>query len=234
MGKLKSGKPRTKNPAKQLLFLLVDAFLRKGKSKDYDTAVDLACGAMYFGGLISAKHYVGVDLDLERLEQGKAEHPHARIIHSKIEDLPPDLSGDLVLCLQCVGVNKHFDSRQALEVTDKILAATRPRGDLVFNVGPGVFASFREIDNRVRQSFADFRRYDYGRFNGTVLKNRKGLVLSMLLAQLMRAFPRLAYTPRWRLYICQGKLADAACEVGVAPVEDAEREGAVASGPLLT
>jgi hypothetical protein len=231
MGKLKSGKPRTKNPAKQLLFLLVDAFLRKGKSKHYDTAVDLACGAMYFGGLISAKNYVGVDLDLERLEQGKAEYPHARIVHSKIEDLPPDLSGDLVLCLQCVGVNMHFDGRQALKVPDKILAATRPGGDLVFNVGPGVLASFPEIDKRVRHSFADFRRYDYGRFSGTVLKNRKGLALSMLLAQLMRAFPSLAYTPRWRLYVCQGKLEETGGQPRAASVEAPEGASAVASGP---
>jgi hypothetical protein len=125
MGKLKSGKPRTKNPSKQLLFLLVDGFLRKRKTSPYETALDLACGTMYFAPLVHARNYIGVDIDLERLREGKAEHPHAIIVQSKIEELPPNLSGDVVMCLQCVGVNKHFDNRNALDVTDHILAAKR-------------------------------------------------------------------------------------------------------------
>jgi SAM-dependent methyltransferase len=214
MGKLKSGKPRTKNPSKQLLFLRVHDFLRKNGK--YDTALDLACGTMYFADLIQADKYVGVDLDAERLARGKADHPQAETVHCKIEDLPRDVSGNLVLCLQCVGVNKHFDNRQTLEVVDRILGSVRQGGDLVFNIGPRAAGCFDDIDARIQSAFAECRRYDYGRFNDDLFKKRKGLVAAMVLAQLMRAFPGLARSsslPK-RLYLCKGKRQTAAVPHG--------------------
>lgn len=202
MPKLKSDKRRTKRPSKQLLFLLVGRFLREHQ---YETAVDLACGTMSFANLVRARNYIAVDLDLERLREGKAENPHAIIVHSRVEELPTDISGDLVLCLQCVGTNKHFDNQQAIKATEHIVAATRAGGDLVFNVGSGASGCFEEIDGRVKQAFVECRRFDYGRFNRSVAKGRPGLVLSMVLAQLMLAFPGLAHSPHKRLYLCRGK-----------------------------
>jgi hypothetical protein len=194
----------TKRASKQYLFLLVENFLRKGGQ--YDTALDLACGYMAFADVIPAKRYVGVDTDAERLREGQAAHPDAKAVNARLEELAPNISGDIVLCLQCIGVNKYFDNRKTLEVVDRIIAATRLGGDLAFNVGPYSLSHFDEIDGKVKAAYEDCRIYDYGRFHEFFAK-KKGLSASMALAYLMWALPPLARNPARpkRLYLCRGR-----------------------------
>jgi hypothetical protein len=155
---------------------------------------------MYYAGVIRARRYIGVDLDQEKLRAGKAEHPNATAILGKVEELAPDVSGDIVLCLQCIGVNKHFENRQALQFVQRIIKATRPGGALVFNLGPKVAAHLDEIDKVVRGQFASCRRFDYGRFH-----KPEGHLWALPLARLMRAAPNFAKSSAFpaQLYICE-------------------------------
>ena len=152
---------RSERAHKILLYRWVTNFLR---GKEYEVALDLACGQMKFADIINAKRYVGVDIDAERLAKAAESKPRAEAIASSIEDLPPDLKGDLVLCLQCIGINDLFEAERGLEVVRKIIAATKPRGVLVFNIGRGCRAQYDDIHEAVRGAFESAQRIQYGRF----------------------------------------------------------------------
>lgn len=172
------------------------------RGKQYEVALDLGCGEMKFADIINARRYVGVDIDAERLAKGAEKHPHAEAIAASIEDIPPDLKGDLVLCLQCVGINDLFEEERGLEVVRKMIAATKSRGTLVFNVGRRCQAQYEEIYESVRDTFEHTHCIQYGRF-----WRRWPSAGARLLARLMQAYPSFARSPSRpiNLYLCEGK-----------------------------
>ena len=192
---------RVTRPEKQFLYLSVGRFLKK--SSQYDVALDLACGPMPLANKVRAKRYIGVDLNEESLSQGLANHPNAVALHSTIEGITAETSGDIVLCFQCIGVNRFFQVENTLDCVRRMIEATHEGGTLIFNVGPRCSAKFDEIDAILRSSFKSVSATQYGRF-----AERRSTTMAMILAYAMYYLPILARDrakPR-RLYICQERM----------------------------
>lgn len=199
--KLKSAAvKRVSRPEKQLLYLLIGQFLRQGG--EYDVALDLACGPMPLADTVRAKQYIGVDLNEESLRQGVARHPAAVALHSTIERIAEDITGDVVLCFQCIGVNSDFQIENTTKCVKRMVSATRSGGTLLFNVGPLARDYFDEIDVILDQAFGRLAVTQYGRFY-----ERRSPTTAMLLAYVMYYLPFLARNSARpsRLYICQDR-----------------------------
>ena len=139
-------------PHKQLLYLIVGRFLKY--APEVDVALDLACGRMLIADKVRTRQYIGVDIDEDRLREGITRHPSARAISSTIESLPDDITGDMVFCLQCIGVNKFFKPEHTVEAVAKMVDATRPGGTLLFNVGYNSQAYLAEIVEMLGKVFS--------------------------------------------------------------------------------
>ena len=202
---------------KILLYRWVNEFLQQ---HDYNIALDLGCGDMAFADSIRTKRYIGLDLDAERLARAAQQHPRAEAVCAPIEEIPADLRGDLVLCLQCIGINHLFESDRCLEVVHKIIAATEVGGSLVFNIGPGCRSKFDEIHEGVYAAFNNPRRISYGRFWQERLPSR-----ASRLANLMHAVPLLARSSRpMHLYFCEAKKDERRKRKAVEPERALKRE----------
>jgi hypothetical protein len=192
---------RVTRPEKQFLYLSVGEFLKK--STGYNVALDLACGPMPLANHVRANQYIGVDLNEESLRRGLANHPDAVALHSAIEGLTTETSGDIVLCFQCIGINRFFQIENTVDCVRRMIEATHKGGTLIFNVGPRCSAKFDEIDAILRSSFKSVSATQYGRF-----AERRSTTIAMILAYAMYYFPILArdrIKPR-RLYICQERM----------------------------
>ena len=203
---------------KILLYRWVNEFLQQ---RDYNVALDLGCGDMALAENIRANRYIGLDLDAERLARAAKKHPKAEAVCAPIEEIPSDLRGDLVLCLQCIGINHLFASDRCLEVVHKIIAATEVGGSLVFNIGPGCRCNFDEIHEAVYEAFNSPRRISYGRFWQERLPSR-----ARRLANIMHAVPFLArsYSRQMHLYLCESKKGERRKPKAVDPEKALKRE----------
>ena len=186
-------------PQKVLLYHYVDEFL--ARPKRYHTALDLGCGDMQFAPKVPASRYIGVDVNAERLAKAAARYPQAVAIASSIEDVDVSVKGDLVLCLQCIGMNNLFKAERGVSVVRKIVAATEPCGDLVFNAELDA-EKMKEIDRLARDAFSRVRHIRYGRFS-----KERAPGAAHLLARLMRFIPPLAISGSRRvgLYLCEAR-----------------------------
>jgi hypothetical protein len=202
---------RVNRPEKQFLYLSIGQFLKK--SGEYDVALDLACGTMPLANQVRAKRYIGVDLNEESLSEGSANHPDAVALHSTIEGIPADTSGDIVLCFQCIGVNRFFQVENTLACVRRMVGATHEGGTLIFNVGPRCRDYFDEIESTLKTAFRGVSITRYGRFY-----ERRSTISAMILAYAMYYFPTLARDesqPR-RLYICRSRVRDESSGVQLA------------------
>ncbi|MEX1257173.1 MAG: class I SAM-dependent methyltransferase [Gemmatimonadota bacterium] len=186
---------------KEFMYRVVEREI--GRVARYDTVVDLACGRMALAPSIPSHRYIGVDASPELVERGLRDNPRAVGICSRIEDLDPEVDGDLVLCLQCIGINQGFETANTLVCVDKLIDATRVHGRLIFNVGHYSLPYFVEIEQRLRDAFADVRIIRYGRF-----QERRSPRVAKALARAMLRFPVLARdekgSPR-RLYVAENR-----------------------------
>ena len=106
-------------PEKQFLYLSIGQFLKR--SSEFEVALDLACGSMPLANKVRAKRYIGVDLNEESLRHGLANHPSAVALHSTIEGITAETSGDIVLCFQCIGVNRFFRVENTLDCVRRMV-----------------------------------------------------------------------------------------------------------------
>ena len=187
-------------PEKQLLYLLIGHFLKQ--DREYDVALDLACGPMPLADKIRARRYIGVDINEESLRKGMAAHPSAVAIHSSIERIADDITADLVLCFQCIGVNSDFHVDNTIKCVRRTVNATRTGGALLFNVGPLARDYFDEIETTLKQAFGHITVIQYGRFY-----ERRAPMTALLLAHVMYYLPFLARNSARpsRLYVCQDR-----------------------------
>jgi SAM-dependent methyltransferase len=188
-----------RRPAKSLFLIWAKGDLRRLKPSG--TALDLACGTMFFRSYLPAEHYIGVDVLQERLDRGRQRHPDARAICGKIEDLPPDIAADIVICFETIGINSWFDASATMRCIDKLIGATRTGGTALVNLGPYAANWHEPALNRLRESFASVDVKPYGRWNF-----QTHFTISFALATLMRIFPglRTAKKTPW-LYVKCGQ-----------------------------
>ena len=192
----------TRRPSREFMYRRVRRFLR---GKRFETALDLACGVMRMAPYISAERYIGLDLNEESLRRGMQRGRHRSAVVSTIEDMPADLGGDLVLCLQTIGINRRASVELTMTHVERMIAATRAGGCLVANVGPLSSAYFAPIEQELRRAFDRVESIEYGRFRSkSVFPN------FLLKIWLMERRPAAAADPLhpMRLFIAEGRRPD--------------------------
>lgn len=171
-------------------------------ARTFDTVLDVGCGEMRAADWVHCRRYVGVDLDRERLDRGVAGGGNREAVLSRLEDMPADLQGDLVLCLQMIGFNVHAPVEMSLAYVERLIAATRPGGMLIVNVGTASAVHAPAIEAALTAAFARTDAIRYGRFLSPAWRP-----VAPLLVALMERWPRLAATPsrNARLFIAEGR-----------------------------
>jgi hypothetical protein len=146
--------------------------------------------------------YIGVDLDGERIDRGMKKHPDAVGIVSSIEDFDHKVKGDVVLCIETIGINDWFEVDNTMLVIRKAVCAVEPDGTLIFNVGGGAVTGYESaIDNLLRDSFCSVDKREYGAFHG-----RTSSLLSYSIAKLMLWFPALRSGAAKKIYyLCRDR-----------------------------
>jgi hypothetical protein len=189
-------------PSKQLLWI----WLRNdmANSSAFKRGLDIACAEMENFRFFQTISYTGVDIDAERLEAGAKANPGATAIHSSIENMPPTLQGDFVVCVQTIGTNKLFRNDQTMTCVKKIVAATATGGTLLFNIGPDSLGYAGEVEEVLRTSFGRLRKRSYGAF----VEHVKSPTMSLAIARAMQVFPLLRRTQKrpFIYYNCSQRL----------------------------
>lgn len=166
--------------------LFIKSMLRRDLkvSEGYDVGVDVACGYMSMHKLFRTKRYVGIDMDAERIRCGLARNPYATGIVSTIEAIDRSVMGDFVVCVQVIGINKHFDNAKTMDCINKIIDIVSPGGALIINIGPRSKNYENEIDALLARKFGDIHKTVYGAFY-----SKTNYLVSLLIVGLMRVFP---------------------------------------------
>jgi len=172
------------------------------ESAGYERGLDIACGDMETRPSFQTKSYLGTDADAARLAAAKERTGEDGIV-CRIQDMPREIKGDFVLCLQTIGFNKDFHVQDSLFCVEKCAAATSPRGMLLINIGHEAREHFKEIEGLLKTKFnkVDSRHYGRGR-------NLRQESASYLAACCMWLFPLLARSNSapCRLLICRHRL----------------------------
>ena len=182
------------------MYRRVRRFLRR---KRFDTALDLACGVMRMAPYITAKRYIGLDLDEEALSRGRRRGRDRQAVVSTIEGMPAELSGDLVLCLQTVGINRLARVDLTMTHIRRMIDATQPGGALVVNVGSLSSAYFDLIEREIRQAFNVVEIVEYGRFR---LKRLFPIFLFLIWLMELRPQSAINTDDPTKLFIAEGRL----------------------------
>jgi len=98
----------------------------------YSSVLDLACGYGDYFVYFKGKDYIGIDSDLERIKQAQTRYPEAKFFCSTIEELPENISADLVICIQTIGFNNYFKVKNTLKVVKNIVSVTNKNGHCFF------------------------------------------------------------------------------------------------------
>ena len=189
----------SKRPEKQLMWMWLSRDMKL--SRGAEVGLDLACGPMRHRPNFLTDHYVGVDLDPERIERGLAKHPEVTGVVAGIEDIDPETRGDFVICIETLGINLRFDVDKMMLVLPKIVDAVRPGGTLIFNIG--IDSAFeQQIDELLATAFQDVDKREYGAGH-----DRTSTLISYAHAKLMLWFPRLRQGAKKKAYyLCRRKI----------------------------
>jgi SAM-dependent methyltransferase len=166
----------------------------------YSSVLDLACGYGDYCDFFKGKKYIGIDSDTERVNQAKRKHPEASFFCSTIEELPQNISADLVICIQTIGFNNYFQIENTLQVVNKILLATNQDGHCFFNVRDNCKDYFFAISNLMEDKFFQVEIIDYGSCN-----NDLPLPIASLIASTVYQLPILR-GERFKIFIGYKKL----------------------------
>lgn len=118
----------SEKPGKTLLWLWVARDMRRIKGKEI--GVDAACGAMINRKYFQTAQYIGIDINEKGLAEGKSKYPEAITIQTKLQDID-NIQGDLILCVQAIGTNRHFENEDSLLVIKRLVDILNPGGTLI-------------------------------------------------------------------------------------------------------
>lgn len=174
---------RSTRAAKQLMLLWLSESMRA--SADFRDGLDVACGYMSYRPLFQTQTYTGIDINEDRLAKGLTLYPDASAAHCPIEDMTQ--TADFVICLQTIGFNQRFGTKNIMLGIEKLIEATRPGGTLIFNIGISGGQQLPAISERVRRSFDEVTERRYG----ALRTPRWKYAHSMFAARAMNALPFL-------------------------------------------
>lgn len=174
-------------------------------SEGKEIGIDAACGRMGNRKLFGTSHYIGIDIDEDRIQSGKQKYPEARAVLSSIEEAT-GLNGDVVVCVQTININRSFESKSAIPVVEKLVEMCNPGGYLIFNVG-NIGGPPKDIEPSIdavlNRRFERIHKRRYGAFDAKTRSVSSDT--SMIIAYLMHLFPpfRTMFGFRYRrLYYC--------------------------------
>lgn len=153
------------------MFLWTFLFREPRLRVHYETVVDVGSGDYLTSYLYRASRLQAFDVKQPQAppprfnrdgEPWNVEFSELDIVK---EDVP--VKGDLVVCLEVLGITVGFDETKTLEVVSKLVAATKPGGTLILNLGSlnrdGRGVQVLEVSELIERNFADLKRIEYGR-----------------------------------------------------------------------
>lgn len=152
------------NPSKQFFY---DSIYKEISKLHFERVLDLACGRMAFLDHFKPKHYLGIDIDLERLKLGKQNNPQANYLNININDLDlREKKYDLVLCFETIAINKSFkieDTEQTLTIMSN---STLKDGYLLLNFSC-ISNNYEKkiLDLLLKKNFILIKKKYYGTFD---------------------------------------------------------------------
>lgn len=150
-------------PAKQLVWRWLEKDMQESSS--YCAGLDIACGAMINRPLFKTQTYTGIDLDENRIKEGLTKYPDVRGEACDILNMPEDVRGDFVLCVQTIGINAKCDHTMDAAMVEAIVDHVNTGGSLIVNLGPACRNKEFLIDI-LRRRFKTVIVRPYGRLNG--------------------------------------------------------------------
>lgn len=162
---------RSNNPSKNLLWIWLLSDLEK--LPDLNICIDAACGPMQLFPQLKVNEYVGFDIDESSIVRGLSQFPLAAGFKASIEDvltIRPDLKslGDLVLCIQTLGINSKFNPENIVLSILNLIQMTAPGGSLIMNIRfseSSYTDNFYKIRNLLKANFSDLKYKNYGSFD---------------------------------------------------------------------
>lgn len=176
---------RSSNISKQILHLKVRDFLLTNPLK---VGLDIGCADMPYKPLFKTERYIGVDFDEPRLKEGLKKYPDAEACASSLFEIPKNITGDLVVCIQTIQINAKFDRERTFEAVNKLILVTNNNGSLIFNIGTSDGKDWRELRNIIfdtlKKSFKKVKVDRIGFYDESVSMN-----LSLPIAYLIKILP---------------------------------------------
>ena len=173
------------NPSKNLVWIWLTRDLNRLELRD--VGIDAACGNMLMAPYLNVGRYIGFDINESRIKEGTLNNPKLIGIVSSIEEIVNNQDvvskGDIVMCMQVLGVNHLFDSKNLLQSITNLVLLTKKNGDLIFNVRwPKYFGSKEifKVRKILEKSFLQVESKNYGSFENLRL-SKKSLISKVLI-----------------------------------------------------
>ena len=173
------------NPSKNLVWIWLTRDLNRLEHRD--VGIDAACGNMLMAPYLNVETYIGFDINKDRIKEGTSNNPKLIGIVSSIEEIVNNQNiiskGDIVICMQTLGVNHLFDPNNLAQSIENLMLLTKKNGDLIFNVRWPRYFSSREIFNvrqNLEKSFLQVESKNYGSLENLKL-SKKSLMSKVLI-----------------------------------------------------
>ena len=173
------------NPSKNLVWIWLTRDLNRLELRD--VGIDAACGNMLMAPYLNVGRYIGFDINESRIKEGTLNNPKLIGIVSSIEEIVNNQDvvskGDIVMCMQVLGVNHLFDSKNLLQSITNLVLLTKKNGDLIFNVRwPKYFGSKEifKVRKILEKSFLQVESKNYGSLENLRLP-KKSLISKVLI-----------------------------------------------------
>lgn len=196
---------QSKNPTKTLVYRWLQKDIEQHVAS-LERGMDVGCHEMPLRRFFKTSTYMGVDINLDRLNIGKSKYPEAIINHCSMFELSD--TADIVVCLQTININSDFANGRTQEAVEKLASSTRPGGTLIFNIGPDIESgNLNHVKNYLETQFSRVTEKKYGR----LADQNMNKLLSKALAALMSRLPALRIPSRenqiYRYFCCYNRLS---------------------------
>jgi hypothetical protein len=185
--------------SKQLLYLRA----RKHVTEvEQGIGIDVGCNKMHTYPVFKTDEYIGVDLTTDSLIQGLKRYDNAKAINCNLQKLSK--KGDMVCCLQMIGVNANFDEsyESTLDAVSDLINVTATGGELVFNVGGESMEYKEEITTKLQQKF---ERVVFESINFPDYKTKPRYALPISLLGEKRIIPSFRNEPATLLFVASNR-----------------------------
>jgi hypothetical protein len=197
--------------SKTLLWLYVKKDLPKIKGK---LGIDLAGGSMRTKRFFSTEKYISVDIDQNKLDDGKKNNADAEAINCKIQDFMKSYKQykpELLVCLQTFGINTIFQHEETIDVVKMMYNFLKKGGSMIFNAGEyslDLYTLEKELTPFLKKKFKKVDK----KFYGDWISHKKNIYgpYQLFLAYIIYLFPFLnrifSFKQKYVYFCCKDKI----------------------------